>query len=127
LDSVCGADTDLRAEVERLLAGNLEPSWQSPAAELFAGAAEIAPGDTVAHYRIEAKLGEGGMFDIHVKFRVVDFLEFALEGAVIPDLLDVPLLAHSGVREHGNVLHGLDVLLVFPDRYVDAAVPKPAQ
>jgi tetratricopeptide (TPR) repeat protein len=47
--------------VERLLAGNEEPSWQSPAAKLFAVAAELAPGDTVAQYRIEARLGEGGM------------------------------------------------------------------
>ncbi len=61
LESACGGDADLRAEVERLLAGNEEPSWQSPAAKLLAVAAELAPGDTVAHYRIEAKLGEGGM------------------------------------------------------------------
>ena len=47
--------------MERMLAGNEEPSWQSPAAKLLAVAAELAPGDTVAHYRIEARLGEGGM------------------------------------------------------------------
>jgi serine/threonine-protein kinase len=29
--------------------------------KLIAVATELAPGDTVAHYRIEAKLGEGGM------------------------------------------------------------------
>jgi serine/threonine protein kinase len=61
LESACGDDPDLRAEVERLLAGSEEPSWQSPAAELFPVAAEFAPGDSVAHYRIEARLGEGGM------------------------------------------------------------------
>jgi tetratricopeptide (TPR) repeat protein len=61
LESACGGDADLRAEVERLLAANEAPSWQSPAAKLFAVAAELAPGDAVAQYRIEAKLGEGGM------------------------------------------------------------------
>jgi serine/threonine protein kinase len=61
LESACGGDADLRAEVERLLAGNEEPSWQSPAANLLTVAAELAPGDTVGHYRIEARLGEGGM------------------------------------------------------------------
>jgi eukaryotic-like serine/threonine-protein kinase len=61
LESACGGDADLRAEVERLLAGNAEPSWQSPAVKFLTVAAELAPGDTVAHYRIEARLGEGGM------------------------------------------------------------------
>jgi dienelactone hydrolase/predicted Ser/Thr protein kinase len=61
LESACGEDMDLRAEVERLLAGNEEPSWQSPAAKLFPVAAELSPGDIVAQYRIIARLGEGGM------------------------------------------------------------------
>ena len=61
LESACGGDAELCAEVERMLAGNEEASWQSPAAKLLAVAAELAPGDTVAHYRIEARLGEGGM------------------------------------------------------------------
>ena len=61
LESACSGDAELRAEVERLLAGNEEPTWQSPAAKLFTVAAELAPGDTIAHYRIEARLGEGGM------------------------------------------------------------------
>jgi serine/threonine protein kinase/Tol biopolymer transport system component len=61
LESACGGDAELRAEVERMLAGNEEASWQSPAAKLLAVAAELAPGDTVAHYHIESRLGEGGM------------------------------------------------------------------
>jgi serine/threonine protein kinase len=61
LDGACGGDKDLRAEVERLLAGNQEPSWQSPVAALFPAAVEFVPGNTVAHYYIVDKLGEGGM------------------------------------------------------------------
>jgi eukaryotic-like serine/threonine-protein kinase len=61
LESVCGGDADLRAEVERLLPGNREPGRESPPASLFPIAGEFAPGDTVGHYSIEAKLGEGGM------------------------------------------------------------------
>jgi len=61
LESACGGDTDLRAEVERLLVGNQEPSWQSPTTTFFPVTAELAPGDTVAHYRIDDRLGEGGM------------------------------------------------------------------
>jgi len=61
LDSACGGDAELRAEVERLLAGNEGPSLQSPAANAFTTAAALVPGDMVAHYRIEGPLGEGGM------------------------------------------------------------------
>ena len=61
LESACGGDADLRAEVERMLAGNEGPSLLSPAANAFTAAAPLAPGDMVAHYLIEGKLGEGGM------------------------------------------------------------------
>jgi dienelactone hydrolase/predicted Ser/Thr protein kinase len=61
LDSACGADVDLRSEVERMLAGAEETSWQSPAAELPGAAVEFAPGDALAHFRVESRLGAGGM------------------------------------------------------------------
>jgi eukaryotic-like serine/threonine-protein kinase len=61
LDSACGGDADLRSELERMLAGAQEPSWRSPAAEFSPVAAELTPGDTLAHFRVEARLGAGGM------------------------------------------------------------------
>jgi serine/threonine protein kinase len=61
LDSACGGDAELRAEVERLLTESDAPILPSPASGFLNAARELAPGDTVAHYRIEAKLGEGGM------------------------------------------------------------------
>ena len=61
LDSACGDDREMRSEIERLLAAGEEPSLESPAAGLFILPAELAPGDTLAHYRIQAKLGAGGM------------------------------------------------------------------
>ena len=61
LDSACNGDLELRAEVERLLAESDSASLHSPASEILNASAELAPGDTVAHYRIEARLGEGGM------------------------------------------------------------------
>ena len=61
LDSACGGDAELRAEVERLLAKSDAAGMPSPASGFLNAARELAPGDAVAHYRIEARLGEGGM------------------------------------------------------------------
>jgi Tol biopolymer transport system component/tRNA A-37 threonylcarbamoyl transferase component Bud32 len=61
LDSACGADGLLRAEVERLLAQDDE-SLKSPAGALLAQVVPgLAAGDLLSHYRVEAKIGEGGM------------------------------------------------------------------
>ncbi len=63
LDKACETDSALRQEVENLLAGRNTPSLKSPAEEFLkrAAAVELAPGETLAQYRVEAKLGEGGM------------------------------------------------------------------
>ena len=61
LDCACGGDAELRAEVERLLAESDAASLASPASGFLDAARELAPGDTVAHYCIEARLGAGGM------------------------------------------------------------------
>jgi len=58
LESACDSDAELRAEVERLL-NDGEESLHSPASAFLT--LELSPGDVVAHYRIQAKLGEGGM------------------------------------------------------------------
>jgi eukaryotic-like serine/threonine-protein kinase len=62
LKKACAGDETLRRDVERLLAAEAEPTLPSPAAELLETAAlELVPGQTLAQYRVEAKIGEGGM------------------------------------------------------------------
>jgi serine/threonine protein kinase/Tol biopolymer transport system component len=69
LDEACGSDEPLRRNVERLLAGAEEPSLLSPVPEfLESGALELAPGETLAQYRVEAKIGEGGMGAVYRGF-----------------------------------------------------------
>jgi len=67
LDSACGGDVDLRAEVERLLAGNEEPSWQSPAAKFFTLelSSALTPGARLGHFEILGSLGAGGMGEVY--------------------------------------------------------------
>jgi eukaryotic-like serine/threonine-protein kinase len=47
LESACAGDAELRAEVERLLAGSEEPSLASPAAHLFGAADGLKAGEMV--------------------------------------------------------------------------------
>lgn len=62
LEAACGHDPELREEVERLLAGEEEASLESAAAGLRNRTApELSPGEMLAHYRIKAKVGQGGM------------------------------------------------------------------
>jgi serine/threonine protein kinase len=62
LDSACGNDRELRAEVELLLAKDNGPSLRRPAADLLESIApQFVSGQMLAQYRVEAKLGEGGM------------------------------------------------------------------
>jgi serine/threonine protein kinase len=60
LDSACGGDDVLRADVERLLAQDDE-SLASPVGLLAQAAPALAAGEMLSQYHVEAKLGQGGM------------------------------------------------------------------
>src|SRR5579862_313061 len=60
LDSACDDDAELRAEVEHLLEEG-DATLHSPASGVLNAAAEPELGGMVGPYRIESKLGEGGM------------------------------------------------------------------
>jgi serine/threonine protein kinase/Tfp pilus assembly protein PilF len=69
LEGACAGDEDLRREVESLLAQPSaddllhQPAWEAATAgrDMPSEAARLAIGQRLAHYEIQAKLGEGGM------------------------------------------------------------------
>ena len=69
LESACGSDEALRRNVELLLAGEAEPSLVSPIPDyLESGALDLVAGETLAQYRMESKVGEGGMGAVYLGY-----------------------------------------------------------
>jgi serine/threonine protein kinase/Tol biopolymer transport system component len=77
LDKACNGDNALRKEVEALIAAHEgagsfieDPAMQVEARELAAdegsGAAAMAGGETVSHYRIISLIGSGGMGEVYL-------------------------------------------------------------
>ena len=70
LDAACDGDAELRREIESLLAVNERAGdfLQQPALDLpLAGAeAEIEAGRLIDHYRVERRIGAGGMGEVYL-------------------------------------------------------------
>jgi Tol biopolymer transport system component/serine/threonine protein kinase len=71
LDQACGADAELRTEVEKLLANHVEsneflsrPALNVAAALLAQKRTASLAGQTISHYRVDSLLGAGGMGEV---------------------------------------------------------------
>lgn len=67
IETKCGGDEALLRNVERLLVNADEPSLASPAFD-FPEQTAIAEGKMLSQYRVEAKVGEGGMGAVYRGF-----------------------------------------------------------
>src|SRR5688572_23126995 len=70
LEHACGRDKTLRSAVEALLSKEADAAsfMESPAAALFAeqiNPPSSAPPSQISHYRIKARIGEGGMGEVY--------------------------------------------------------------
>jgi len=98
LDSICGDDEALRAEVEQLLAQDQE-TLKSPLSALPAGATPgLTAGDMLSHYRVIAKAGEGGMGAVYRAYDTQLRRPVALK-VLPPGHLADPERAHRLLRE----------------------------
>jgi Tol biopolymer transport system component/predicted Ser/Thr protein kinase len=62
LDIACGSDAHLRAEVDKLLAADGSPGLESP---ILPHPPPLEPGHALSHFRIESRLGQGGMGTVY--------------------------------------------------------------
>src|SRR5687768_13567952 len=66
LEQACGTDHELRRQTEALLAAESDGSLlsESPVIASLGPSADLT-GRTISHYRIEARIGSGGMGEVY--------------------------------------------------------------
>jgi Tol biopolymer transport system component/serine/threonine protein kinase len=95
----CGTDSDLRAEVEQLLEAEQEPLENPVLTELSRLVpADLTKGEMLAHYRVESKIGQGGMGVVYRAWDTRLDRRIALK-VLRPDQINDPVHRQRLVRE----------------------------
>ncbi len=117
LDSACRGDADERVEVERLLKEQDAADFISPAAAWSAAHLDgFPPGAVIDHYRIESRIGRGGMGTVYKAHDTHLYRPVALKVIAPEHLLD-PESKHRLIREaraaaalnHPNIVTVYDI------------------
>jgi Tol biopolymer transport system component/tRNA A-37 threonylcarbamoyl transferase component Bud32 len=124
LKQSCGTDSDLRAEVEQLLEAEREP-LENPVLTTLNRLVpvDLAKGEMLAHYRVESKIGQGGMGVVYKAWDTRLDRRIALK-VLRPDQVNDPVHRQRLVREaraasalvHPNIVTVHDV---GSDRQID--------
>ena len=148
LDEACGSDQELRREVESLLTAERSSTLESPAAEILGGekhqasvAPEIVAGQMLGHYRIDSKLGEGGMGTVY-KARDPHLDRFVAIKVLPPEKVADPDRKRRFIQEakaasalnHPNIItihdiameDGVDFMVMeyLPGKTLDQVIPR---
>jgi Tol biopolymer transport system component/serine/threonine protein kinase len=120
----CGTDANLRAEVEQLLAAEREPLENPVLTDLARlTPVDLTKGEMLAHYRVESKIGQGGMGVVYRAWDTRLDRRIALK-VLRPEQLNDPVHRQRLVREaraasslvHPNIVTVHDV---GSDRQID--------
>ena len=102
LESACGEDAELRAEIERLLAAERHSDLRSPVSGIWRQPEALSKGAMLGGYRIKEKLGEGGMGVVYAAedmrlHRVVALKILPQATALDPELMrEIRISTHGG-------------------------------
>jgi serine/threonine protein kinase len=113
LDAACGADLDVRREVESLLAKEREaveflrtPSPEVAAQALASGQSGALTGGMLGPYQIDSLLGSGGMGDVYLAHD--PRLERSVAIKVLPEPLAQDVMARERLRREALAAAALD-------------------
>jgi WD40 repeat protein/tRNA A-37 threonylcarbamoyl transferase component Bud32 len=114
LEAACGGDTDLRDEVESLLASDEQgkdfietPVYEIPADLLVKGPADTLAGRRIGPYQVLGQIGQGGMGEVYLAERADDRFRKQVAIKVVKRGMDTEAILRR-FRNEQQILASLD-------------------